>query len=309
MNNYPLQARKLLELSNSLQNKGYKKKDLASILEIPAPVLSSLLKNILPTIADVDAEKDNLEERIEYAFSLVNNMSANKTLQQLDKYITKLENSLNNNLTPKKLLDYFSVIKIQSCNSYDFVKQYVEGLYDCYYITTDRFIVKKEPFWIRTNPIEKYVEVFKGNDKSPLHYSGIAIITNNQTMTFQMAEISDIPNEYLMVQLTLPFTRRSDHLRGVFSAISYAREPIARKIVLRKIADHCKEDEYNQIDTEYFDNFKEIDIPEIHEYLKNEPQKIECLSIPKPQFNVTDLQKEIEFSNQFKEKEHTAKNV
>ncbi len=302
MNNYPSQARSLLELVKSLQIRGYKKKELASILEIPAPVFSSLLKNILPVIAQVNEDNDNLEERISYAFSQVNNMSANKTLQQLNKYITKLENSLKNNLTQTNSRDYFSLIKEQSCKSYEFTRQYFEGLYEFYYISTERYIVKKEPFWIRTHPIEKYVEVFKGNKNSTLLYKGIGIITNNQTMTFQLSEINDIPNEYLMIHVTLPFTRKTDHLRGVFSAISFAREPIARKVVLRKIADFCNEDEFNRIQTQYFDRLEDAEIPEIYQYLFHDPSMIECYSIPKPKFNISDLIEEIKVSSQFKEK-------
>ncbi|WP_421919285.1 hypothetical protein [Marinifilum sp.] len=300
MINYILESQKLLELTNTLQSRGYKKKDIAAILELPAPVLSSLLKNILPVIAETDAENEDVEEKIDYAFSLVNNMSAHKTLQQLNVYITMLENSLNNYLIQEKELDYFSLIKEQSCNSYDFVKQYFEGLYDLYYITTAGYVVKKEPFWIRTNPIEKYVEVFKGNKNSTLSYKGIGLVISHQTLTAQMAEVNDIPNEYLMIHVSLPFTRKSEYLRGIFAAISYAREPISRKIVLRKVADFCNEKDYNRIETQYFDKSVEIDIPEIHQYLKNEPQMIECLSIPKPQFNVNDLSKEVEIANQFK---------
>ncbi len=303
MINYTLQAQKLLGLSNDLIIRGYKKKDIASILEIPAPVLSSLLKNILPIIASIDIENEDIEERISYAFSMVNNMSANKTLQQFDEYITRLENSLNNNLIQKEELDYFSLIKTQSCNSYDYVKNYIEGLYDLYYITTDQYVVKKEPFWIRTNPIDKFVEVFKGNTKNTLCYKGIGIVTNNHTLTIQMAEINDIPNEYLMMQFTLPFTRKSEYLRGIFTAISYAREPIARKIVIRKIKDFCTQDDYNHKETIFYNDKKEPDIPEIHNFLKNEPTKIECLSIPKPQFTVADLSKEIDISNKFKDVE------
>ncbi len=303
MINYKLQAQKLLSLANDLSIRGYKKKEIATILEIPAPVLSSLLKNILPIIANIDIDNEDVDERISYAFSLVNNMSANKTLQQFDEYITKLESSLNNNLIQKEELDYFSLIKKQSCNSFEYIKKYIEGLYDLYYITTDKYVVKKEPFWIRTNPIEKYVEVFKGNIKNTLRYRGIGIVTNNHTLTIQMAEINDMPNEYLMMHFTLPFTRRSEYMRGIFTAISYAREPIARKVVIRKINNFCSQDDYNHKETIFYTENIEPDIPEIHNFLKNDPQKIECISIPKPQFTISDLSKEIDISNKLKDVE------
>ena len=43
-----------IEICKKLKQSGYKKKDIANVLDIPAPVLSSLLKTVLPSISQID---------------------------------------------------------------------------------------------------------------------------------------------------------------------------------------------------------------------------------------------------------------
>ncbi|MCT4644775.1 MAG: hypothetical protein N4A74_07300 [Carboxylicivirga sp.] len=296
--NYPEQCRLLLNLCEQLNNKGYKKKDLAAILEIPAPVFSSLLNTILPLIAEIAPQEKRQEEKINYAFSQVNNMSPQKTLDALGDYTLKLEKALNTNLTLTNHLDYLSLIKQQARNSYEYIKQYYEGVYHLYYVSSNHYQIKCEPFLIKANPIEKTIEVLKGNQKSNLFYIGVAMLAGNHTLTIQLAEANESPQEFLMANLSLPFIRKSNYLRGTFNAVSYASQPIARKMVIHKLEKHSEPFDYHAMETVYFAKDEQSDIPEIHQYLLSEPSKIECYSIPNPKFDAGDLIQELKISKQ-----------
>ena len=300
MINYPQQARQLLEYANQLQDKGYRKKDIAAILETPAPVFSSLFKTILPILADINPDNLKPEERIQFAFSQVNNMSSSKTLQMLEEYLIKLESAVNKNLTQSQEIDYFALVKQQARDSYEFVKQYYEGLYEFYYMSSDHDLVKREPFLIRANPIEKVIEVTKGNKQSKLSYKGVALLSNHHTLTCQLAESNDNPQEHIMMHLSLPFIRKADFLRGLFIAINYACQPLARKVIIRKVNGNWKDFDYDQIETHYYNSEEVSDINEIHQYLTANPPRVECFAIPNPKFNLGDLEQELKVAKQIK---------
>lgn len=300
MINYPQQAQQLLEYANQLQKKGYRKKDIAAILETPAPVFSSLFKTILPILANISSDHPDPDERLQFAFSQVNNMSSRKTIQMLEVYLLKLEVAINKKITRNQETDYFGLLKQQTRDSYEFIKQYYEGLYEFYYVSSDHKIVKQETFLIHANPVEKIIEVTKGNAKSKLSYKGIAIMTNHHTLTFQLAEDNEIPQEYVMIHLSLPFIRKTDYLRGIFIAINFACQPIACKVVIRKVHGDWEDIDYNEIETHYYSAEEIADIHEIHQYLTTEPSQIQCFSIPNPTFSLYDLEQELKISKQFK---------
>jgi hypothetical protein len=297
---YPQQARRLLEYTNQLIDKGYRKKDIAALLETPAPVFSSLFKTILPILAEISPEDPNPEEKIQYAFSQVNNMSSSKTLQLLEEYVAKLEVTINKNLTQNQNFDYFSLLKQEAKSSYDFIKQYYEGLYEFYYLSSDNNLVKKEPFLICANSVEKNIEVSKGNKNSRLLYRGIGLLSNHHTLTCQLSEANDNPQEHIMIHLSLPFIRKSEFLRGVFIAINYACQPLARKVVIKKAQDNWNEADIDKMETVYFNDDNSDEIKEIHSYLTSEPGKIECFSIPNPKFDLEDLEQELKIAEQIR---------
>ncbi len=82
MNRLVRKTKEFLKLVEKLKNQGYKKKEIAAILNMPAPVFSSLYKTVLPQISAINVliANEETKEKIENAFSLVNNLSKQKSL-------------------------------------------------------------------------------------------------------------------------------------------------------------------------------------------------------------------------------------
>ena len=297
---YTLNAKQLNKLITKLRERGYKKKDIAAILEVPAPVLSNLINTILPTLCSISPETSNPEEQVQFAFSQVNNMSSTKTLQALKTYVQKLQSAVNNkgNLSDEK--GYFTLLRQQTRDSYQFVKDYYQGTYNLYYISSNYGCVKKEPFQIKANSIEKAIEIRKGNKKSAVQYKGIALANSKHSLNCQLVEDGSNPQENMSIILSLPFIHETNFLRGIILNLSYGRQPISRKIVLHKISSAQQPEAYQEIETRLFKKETPADIPEIHNYLYDKPSKIECFAIPNPQFNFTDLTSEIDLINKLK---------
>jgi len=291
---------RFIEICRKLKLAGYKKKDIASVLDIPAPVLSSLLKTVLPSIAQLRADNPAYEneEVIAGAFLMVNNLSRTKIVKRLPSDIVTLTNLLeNNDFKRDEKSGYLNFIRRQAEFSFNHISKHFQGIYYFYYLSSDTDQVKADPFMIKPNIVEKIVEVYKGNEQSSVRCFGIALLNNNHTINMQLAENHESPEEYMQILLSLPFIRNVDYLRGIFSNLNFARQPIARKVVLHKISNQCDSELFNSLTAKRF-SLTDLEIPEIGRYLYSAYGKTECYAIPKPCFNFEDLDLEIRTMNQ-----------
>jgi len=285
-----------IEICKKLKQAGYKKKDIASVLDVPAPVLSSLLKTVLPSISQIDTSisTKEIEVVVSDAFLMVNNLSRTKIVKRLPVDIVTLTNLLDNmDFKRHEKSSYLNFIRHQAEFSYNYISQYFQGIYYFYYLSSDTDQLKAEPFMIKPNIVEKIVDVYKGNEQSSVRCFGIALLNNNHTINMQLAENHESPEEYMQILLSLPFIRQVEYLRGIFSNLNFARQPIARKVVLHKISDQSDYDFFNSLPVKRFSSSSDIDIPEIGRYLYSQHAKTECFAIAKPCFNFVDLDNEI----------------
>ena len=285
-----------IEICKKLKQAGYKKKDIASVLDVPAPVLSSLLKTVLPSISQIDTSiaTKEIEGVIADAFLMVNNLSRTKIVKRLPTDIVTLTNLLDNmDFKRHEKSSYLNFIRHQAEFSYSYISQYFQGIYYFYYLSSDTDQLKAEPFMIKPNIVEKIVDVYKGNEQSSVRCFGIALLNNNHTINMQLAENHESPEEYMQILLSLPFIRQVEYLRGIFSNLNFARQPIARKVVLHKISDQSDYDFFNSLPVKRFSSSSDVDIPEIGRYLYSQHAKTECFAIAKPCFNFVDLDNEI----------------
>ncbi|MEI7524458.1 MAG: hypothetical protein WCJ95_09025 [Mariniphaga sp.] len=303
MNQIIKYAGDFIEICRKLKQAEYKKKEIATILDIPAPVLSSLLKTVLPSIAKI-SESLSTEERetaIASAFMMVNNLSRTKIEKRLPNDISKLTN-LTDNKDFKRIhkSGYLNFITKQAELSFEYIAKHFQGIYYFYYLSSDTDQLKGDPFIIKPNVVEKIVEVYKGNTQSSVNYFGIALLNNNHTITIQLAENHESPEEYLQVIVSLPFIRKVDYLRGIFSNINFSRQPIARKVVLHKVSDQCEWKLFNAMDVKRLSSESASEIPEIERYLCSDNSRTECFAISKPSFTLSDLDDEIRLSREVK---------
>ena len=289
-----------IEICRKLKQAGYKKKDIANVLDIPAPVLSSLLKTVLPSISQIKpgtGEKE-AEAFIADAFLMVNNLSRTKIVKRLSSDIVILTNLLENeDFNKKDKSSYLNFIRQQGEFSYSYISKYIQGVYYFYYLSSDTDQLKADPFMIKPNIVEKIVEVYKGNEQSSVVYFGIALFNNNHTITMQLSEKHPSPEEYMQIVVSLPFIRKVEYLRGIFSNLNFARQPIARKLVLHKVSDQCDTEFFHSLPVKHFSSESDTDIPEIGRYLGLKPVRIECFAISKPCFNFGDLDSEIKIAD------------
>lgn len=289
------QAVRFHYLVNNIKNRGIKKKELANYLEIPAPVFSSLSKTIVPKIIEIepDLPAEKQEEELNQVFSMVNNLSQSKIISKMEIFIKKLEELNARDVNSPERTSYFSGLRKQAEYSFDRIKKYYEGVYAMYYLSSDKYCIKKDSFMIRCNSVDKIAEVYKGNNHSSVRYNGIGIVNNSHTLNIQMIEMDDKPEEFLMIHLSLPFARELNYLRGIFSCINFARQPIARKTVVVKTDQNPDHLIYEDILPEFYPEKGDLKIPEIEQYLLSEKSYIECRSVSGPDFTLHDLVKEL----------------
>jgi len=208
--------------------------------------------------------------------------------------ILKLQNLMEtNDFKRVEKSGYLSFIKKQAEYSYEYITKYFQGIYYFYYLSSDTDELKGDPFIIKPNILEKIVEVYKGNSKSSVNYFGIALLNNNHTITIQLAEKNDSPEEYIQLVVSIPFIRKVEYFRGIFSNLNFARQPIARKVVLHKVSELCEWEIFDALPVKQFSRNDEEKIPQIERYLCAEFAKIECYALPKPTFKFTDLDEEV----------------
>ena len=285
-----------IDICRKLKQAEYKKKEIASVLDIPPPVLSSLLKTVLPALAKISTSLSDaeLEEAIAASFNMVNNLSRIKMEKRLSADIFKLNKLLDNK--DFKRVDksgYLDFIRKQVELSFDYIANHFQGIYYFYYLSSDTDQLKGDPFIIVANVVDKVIEVYKGNTQSSVNYFGIALLNNNHTITIQLAERHDSPEEYLQIIVSLPFIRKADYLRGIFSNLNFARQPIARKVVLHKVSDLCDWELFNSLPVKRISSENGTEVPEIDRYLCAANAKTECKAVSRPSFSFRDLDSEI----------------
>ncbi len=285
-----------LELTQKLKGIGFRKKDIASHLEMHAPVFSSLVQTVFPNIASIDLNKDESfqEREINEAFSMVNNLSQSKTISKLEFYNTRLKELVSDKIKPTESLSYFAKLRFHAEGSFDYIKQYFEGVYYMYYVSTDNYNIKREAFIIKANSVDKYFECIKGNQHSRIRYNGICLVVSMHTLSLHLVEENEQPEEFLMMNLTIPFIRKMGYLRGIFNTLNYSRQPIARKMIIHQITGEVDEDLYNNLEVNFYDDPQSMDYPEIGEYLYSDCAKTECYGLLKPKFDLSDLVQEVE---------------
>jgi len=186
-------SRVFLETVEQVRQNGYKKKEIAAHLRIAAPVFSSLCKTVLPRIALIESSLPNKEKenKIKEAFSLVNNLSQQKTAQSIDKQLEKL-NELKLK-TANKLTESGIINKLKQSSEYSFdkIKKDFEGYYDLYYIADKSNCVICEPLTINCDENVRNTEIIKGNKKSYLSYYGTGIIIQTHTLLSLLTTAGD----------------------------------------------------------------------------------------------------------------------
>jgi hypothetical protein len=283
---------RLQEVYDELQTKGFKNKDLAAHLGMFPSAFSTLINKVVKPIAKNSREHSTDEKFLPGIFAQASNVSEVKLKRRLADYIEVMENLLTQDIDNQPQVQSNFVEGLIKATPYDTLKV-LEGIYDCYYLSTFGYRIKKEPFLFRFNSKENRYQVFKGNDLGPARYSGFAYVSNPQLLTMQLSEVGTMLTDHFMVHFILPptYSTTVSLLKGIAVSISNALLPTSRKIILEKISGKTDLETFNAQATVFFEKDNGNDHP-IVAYLRSHVCAMEYIPIPHPDYDRNDLKKE-----------------
>ncbi|MRG47306.1 hypothetical protein GFS24_19445 [Chitinophaga sp. SYP-B3965] len=285
-------AIRLQEVIDLVQLKGYKNKDLAEYLDIFPSAFSTLMNKVIKPVVKMHIESPEKEIPVAEIFARAGNVSEVKTKRALPHYIEVLENLLGHEDTTQQKSQMGFIEDLIKNTPYDTLK-ILEGLYDCYYLSSFGYRIKKEPFLIKMNPRHNQYQVFKGNDLGPARYVGLAYISNPQLLTMQLSEVGTMITDHFMAHFVLPptYSTTVSLLKGIGVSISNSRLPVSRKVILEKVSNKTSMEFFNEQPTTFFEKDEGNDNP-IVSYLRSHITKLEYLAVPYESYDKNDLKKE-----------------
>ncbi len=278
-------SEKVYALISDLRGKGVKMKDIARYAGIQPSVLSALNSTVLPAFIDKSKELDQ-EEALGYALSQVNNISKKKLLKLLPYLHDRLLHLSSNQITASKesffrSLEKFACIKDETTLSYT-------GLYKSYSISSARDALKIEPFLFRAGE-DNTIKVWRKSAYNTIN-EGIAIFVNRNNLYMLLNESDETYLALVTIFIQLPFYQDADLLRGLYLALDYNRNPVARRILLIKESDKSDEDALSSLDGQIVEKSGlTSDLKLYYDYVSGSSDVIKMYSIPFPKFNHEDL--------------------
>ncbi len=289
--NFVSEAKIFVELIDVLSSKGYKKKDIAGHLHLFPSAFSSLLNQVLKKLVLL---KPPIERnQISSIFNSVNNVSELKIRRNLKNYTQQLQSLLEGvtenqyavNNSPHTLFE-----NLLQQNP-EFLWTQLEGIYDCYYLSSFGYEMKREPFMMKK--IGPHLSVFKGNNLSPAKYQGVAYLSNHQLLTIHLQEKDSVSKDHFIIHFQLPpsYSQTLQMLRGISLSMANSFQPLARKIIIKKTNEAASDKTYQQKRTQFFQKSEAKENP-IISYLRHSTHILELLSIPHPSYKEEDLEYE-----------------
>lgn len=267
-----------------LRQKGVKMKDIADYLNMPSSVLSAFYSTVLPSY--LDRKKREAEpEALNYAFSLVNNVSKKRTLNNINEIKQKLEtfDVINPFWTDNNYFKLLNISEINTKESLDYL-----GTYMSYSSSATLAGLKIEPF-IFSKSDNNQIKIARKNAYGTIN-RGISVIDNGHTMYILLNEADDKHLSLVSIYLQIPFREKPKLLKGLYLAIDYNRNPIARRIVFIKVSD---EQDHNKLANMKSGIISEDNIPaelrSYYDYTSEPSDNLRMCSIPSAKLDEEDL--------------------
>lgn len=281
-------------LSNyeELRALGVTNKEIANHLKLYPSAFSTLINKVLIPLSKLEL-KERSESNITQAFDSINNLSKSKVMSSISEYCYSLNEMLKKVLYSRSndpssngsLLD--NLIK----NSDMFQLKRLEGIYDCYYISSYNFLVKREPLAIYYNDDDNCFLVRKGNELSQSSYSGICYLNNPLLVSIHLIENSSTSTDNFMAHFQMPHSAvvNFDLLKGVSISMANSYLPIARKIIISRISNKYNPEDYELLTTTFYEKQHSNSHDPIVSYLYNHISVLEYIPVPQPTYSSKDL--------------------
>lgn len=222
------------ELLSQSRKRGIQMKVLAEAINVSPPVLSAFYRTVMPAFMDNYARM-GVDDALEYAFSLVNNISKTRFTPFFPNIILALESVLNAEIIDNKNDEKSSIDDfVSTVNSSQEALQAVEGIYRTYSLSSGDYSMKCEPMIISRNSTNA-IKVSRLSVHNVIQ-EGFGMIAANQTLALYLNE-AKYPKYYpLTLFINIPFCFSPKIYRGVYLAMDSSNHPLARRIVIEKIS-------------------------------------------------------------------------
>ncbi len=290
------------ELLTTVRKKGVQMKQIAEVINVSPSVLSAFYRTVLPAYLD-NKDRMKSEEAIDYAFSLVNNISKKRFVPFFPNIILALQNIEDNSQgesvsDDKRFFDNFVTTATNSQVSI----HHIEGIYRTYSVSSSDFALKCEPMII-SRSLTGMIKVSRLSVHS-VTQEGFGMIADHQSLTIHLNE-ANYPAYYpLTMQINIPLCFTPKIYRGIYMAMDSASHPIARRIVLVRVSDSAKISDFQ---SEYAHTYQPQDVPEelmdYFDYLKEREDVLRIYNVPEPTADIRDLKMEKKIAKLFQELE------
>lgn len=274
-----------------LRNKGVKMKEIADYVNMAASVLSSLYSSVLPAFVSCVKKDMPEEDALDYALSQVNNVSKKRllgNLTELKESLFELEPAMNNG---QKDNPFMNMLTEEMSRSAQDVYNY-SGIYISYSLSSSSDSLKIEPYLIAPSENNDYVKVAHMSAYNTTHW-GVGIFSNHQNSYIMFNERETPQVALFTIYLQLPMYEYPRMLKGLYLCLDYNRNPIARRILFIKYSDSTCMDDFLELKGELVPKDK-LTEEQLHyyNYTCQEGDYIKTCTVPSPQLNEKDLERE-----------------
>ncbi len=276
------------ERLDQLKHQGVKMKDVAASMDLSPSVLSALYATVLPAFRKAIREKD-FEDALTEALSNVNNLSRKRLMEMLDDlYRNVMEFPGPVVGEGMRQPAFLRSLERFAADSGSKLGQ-LEGIYMSYSCSSSVRTLKAEPFYFTRSGDNRTFVVGRKSVHGVVR-EGIGIVQERQILYLLLNAFQEPDLSLVTVYLQLPFLERIHYLRGLYLVPDYNQNPIARRIVLVKLADHYTPEEFERVEArlippEEFSDEERL----VYDYTCGRGDSIKMCTLPSPKLDLRDL--------------------
>ena len=266
-----------------LRLQGTKMKDIATRLSMSPSVLSAIYTTVLPAFLARPADAD-ANNALDEALALVNNVSRKRLLAAIPNMLLRLQTF--SSPAPAASIPIEQALAKAWHASANEAAPYA-GVYQSYSLSSSTDALKVEPYLIVPAPDASSLRVYR-----TIQW-GTGIINNHQNLYLTFSETVPPQLNLVTLYLQLPFREQPGMLRGLYLALDYNRNPIARRIVLVRQSDPVPAEEFAALPSGII--AREQLTPEqetYYQYTCLPGDYIKMCTVPTPRLDATDLARE-----------------
>ncbi len=269
----------LLHSIENLKKQGVKMKDIAQAIDFAPSVLSAVYSTVLPSFMDGLHRELSPEKALDYAISQVNNVSKRKLLSNLDRVLEVLADFQVNTI-PASAIAYLGYLERQARGS-GAIKGKLDGLFLSYsQSSASHRTLKVEPYLFSTSEDGRTVMVKRTNTSGSVH-EGFAVVKEHKALHLFFNEADDSFFAPVTTMLSLPFSENYNILKGLYLCMDVANNPIARRIVLKRISSDTSQELFSQTPSHVMDVASvEGDMKALADYLCTPQDALRVGSVP-----------------------------